>query len=139
MQTKKIVVALKGIILLEGKILIVKRAPNDQVGANTWEFAGGKLEFGEGLEVALKREILEEVGLQVTAEKILYASTFQTDPFRQVVIIVYLCHALDKEVVLSKEHSEYLWVSKEELKEYLPQEIILDLIKNQVFDQKELS
>ena len=58
-----IIVALKAVIIFNRKALIIQRSADDDVGANTWEFAGGKLDFGEDLEVALKREIQEEVGV----------------------------------------------------------------------------
>lgn len=76
----EMVVVLKGFILHEGKVLIVQRANDDEVGGGTWELAGGKIHFGEDLEAALLREIQEEVGLDVTAERILYATTSQTEP-----------------------------------------------------------
>ncbi|SFD00146.1 8-oxo-dGTP diphosphatase [Bacillus sp. OV322] len=43
----KIVVALKGVIVNEGKVLIVQREKDDEIGGGTWECAGGKIEFGE--------------------------------------------------------------------------------------------
>ncbi|MEK3686404.1 NUDIX domain-containing protein [Paenibacillus sp. FSL R10-2736] len=86
-KSKTIIVAVKGVILYQGRILLVKRAAADSAGAGSWECAGGKIEFGESLEAALEREILEETGLAVTTERILYAVTLLTDPARQVVII----------------------------------------------------
>lgn len=64
-----IIVALKGLIVNEGKVLIVQRAIDDEIGAGTWECAGGIIEFGEDLEYALLREMKEEVGLVITVEK----------------------------------------------------------------------
>lgn len=134
----KIVVAVKGLILKDGKILIVKRSSEDEVGGNTWEFVGGKIEFGEDLEAALAREIAEEVGLTVTVEKILYATTFKTDPTRQVVLITYLCRSSDEKIILSNEHSEYLWATKDQLKSLLTTEMIEDINRNDIFSLKEL-
>ncbi|MEQ2529440.1 NUDIX domain-containing protein [Bacillaceae bacterium CLA-AA-H227] len=132
-----IVVAVKGVILHKGKVLIVKRALDDYRGG-TWECPGGKIDFGEDLEVALIREIEEEVGLAVTVDKILFATTFNTEPTRQVVILTYLCRSESQNVVLSVEHSEYLWATKEQLKEMLVTEIVADFEKNEVFDLEEL-
>ncbi|RTR34109.1 NUDIX domain-containing protein [Robertmurraya yapensis] len=128
-----IVVAVKGVILHKGKVLIVKRALDDYRGG-TWECPGGKIDFGEDLEVALIREIEEEVGLAVTVDKILFATTFNTEPTRQVVILTYLCRSESQTVVLSEEHSEYLWAMKEQLKEMLVPEIVADFEKNEVLD-----
>jgi len=135
---KKIVVAVKGIIINDSRVLIVKRANDDEIGGGTWECVGGKIEFGEDLETALIREIKEEVGLTVTVEKILYATTFKTDPTRQVVILTYLCRSKNTNVVLSKEHSEYQWATKKQLKSLLPPEIVTDFEQNNVFFLEEL-
>lgn len=115
-KENKIVVVVKGVILHEGRILIVKRAADDEVGRDTWETVGGKIEFGEDLETALTREVEEETGLKVTVEKILYATAFKTDPARQVVILTYLCKSSTKEILLSAEHSDFKWATKEQLK-----------------------
>lgn len=129
----KMVVVVKGIIFHNGKVLLVQRAKNDKIGGGTWECAGGKIEFGEDLTTALRREIKEEAGLDVTVGKILYATTFKTDPTRQVVVITYLCGSSDNFVTLSEEHTAYIWVSKEEIKGFLKSEIIKDFEKNHVF------
>ncbi|NNU94556.1 NUDIX domain-containing protein [Geobacillus sp. NFOSA3] len=137
-NANKMVVAVKGLILYEGKVLIVQRAKDDEIGGGTWELVGGKVEFGEDLETALVREIKEEVGLDVTVEKILYATTFKTDPTRQVVILTYLCRSNNRDVVLSKEHIDYRWSTKEQLRLLLTPEIISDFEKNNVFSLEEL-
>ncbi|KNY25475.1 NUDIX hydrolase [Pseudobacteroides cellulosolvens] len=134
----KIVVAVKGVIVNDGRVLIVKRASNDEIGAGTWECVGGKIEFGEELETALIREIKEEVGLNVTVEKLLYATTFKTSPTRQVVILTYLCRSEVTDVRLSVEHLEYLWATKDQLKQLLHQGILEDFEKNNVFSIQEL-
>lgn len=135
----KIVVAVKGVIVNEGKVLIVQRANNDEVGGGTWECVGGKIEFGEDLEAALKREICEEVGLDVRVERILYATTFKTDPTRQVVILTYLCRSESKTINLSNEHMDYKWSRTKELKALLPQGITDDFERNGVFLLEELN
>lgn len=129
----KIIVCVKAVILYEGKILIIKRAENAHINEGTWEPVGGKLEFGEDIESALSREIKEEVGLDVSIEKILYATTFKTDPTRQIVILTYLCRSEKNDVVLSEEHEDYQWSTKDQLKQLLPPNIINDFEKNNVF------
>lgn len=132
-NTNKIVVALKGVVVNDGRVLIAQRVSGDETGGGTWECVGGKMEFGEELEAALLREIKEEAGLAVAAEKLLYATAFKTDPARQVVILTYLCSSGSKEVTLSAEHADYRWATKEQLKLLLPQEIINDFEKHDVF------
>ncbi|MFX3673618.1 MAG: NUDIX domain-containing protein [Paenisporosarcina sp.] len=137
-MTKKMVVVVKGVILKDGKILIVQRANDDETGGETWECVGGKVDFGEDLEKALIREIKEEVGLIVTVERILYATTFKTDPSRQVVLLAYLCRSDSKTVVLSNEHIDYSWSSNEQLRSRLTKEIVSDFERNHVFRLDEL-
>ena len=134
----KTVVVVKGVIVNEGKVLIVKRADDDEIGGGTWECVGGKIDFGENLETALVREITEEVGLTVTIHNILFATTFKTAPTRQVVILTYLCRSKDKNIVLSREHTDYQWSTKEQLKSLLVPEIVIDFEKNNVFSLEEL-
>ena len=135
---RSLIVAVKGVILLEGKILLVQRAADDYIGAGTWECAGGKIEFGEELEAALIREIKEETGLTVSVGAILYATTFMTDSTRQVVILTYLCRTNEATVRLSKEHVDYRWCTKDQIKTLLLPQIISDFEKNKVFELEEL-
>jgi 8-oxo-dGTP diphosphatase len=53
------------LILREGQILIAQLRP-DQPMALQWEFPGGKIEPGESPELALARELDEELGIQAT-------------------------------------------------------------------------
>jgi mutator protein MutT len=52
------------IIRKDGEILITQRLDNVHL-ARIWEFPGGKVEAGESLEVALRREIEEELGIKI--------------------------------------------------------------------------
>lgn len=129
-MSNNIVIALKGIIHYNKDILIIKRSKFDEVGASTWEFVGGKLDFGETLEEGLKREINEEVGLTVSVERLLYATTFQTSENRQVVILTYLCKSNSNQVTLSDEHDDYLWGGLSDIKKHLSPPILHDLENN---------
>lgn len=131
----KIVVALKAIIIFNHKALIIQRAYGEVSGSGSWEFAGGKLEFGEDLETGLKREIMEEVGLSVKIEHLLYASTFLSKENRQTVILNYLCHSFSDQVTLSEEHEKYIWADKKTMKKYLTKGILHDLESNKIFNQ----
>lgn len=135
---QKIIVAVKGIVLNNGRVLMVKRSNNDEVDPGTWEMPGGKIEFGEFLEPALIREVKEEAGIDITVEKLLYACTFKTDEKRQVVILAYLCRSRDKDVKLSPEHTDYMWASKSELESNLLPSILSDFEKNNILSLVEL-
>ena len=57
-------VAVGVLIDAEGRFLLTSR-PADKVFAGYWEFPGGKLEAGESVEQALKRELHEELGIDI--------------------------------------------------------------------------
>lgn len=133
-NNRNIIVAVKGVIINQGKILLVQRASADNVGGGTWECAGGKIEFGEGLEAALVREINEETGLAVTVDSLLYAASFLTDPARQVVIITYLCRSNEQVIRLSEEHTDYRWCTKAQLYYLLPPQIFAEFEKYHVLE-----
>ena len=128
-----IVVAVKGIIVHNNKVLIVQRSEDDEVGAGTWECVGGKIDYGENLEDALIREVKEEVNITITVDKLLYATTFKTSEHRQVVILTYSCTACDDMVVLSNEHKNYLWANKEQMMNLLSKPIVDSLNHNSVW------
>ena len=50
----------------EGRFLLTSR-PEGKVYAGYWEFPGGKLEAGETVEQALRRELIEELGITIGA------------------------------------------------------------------------
>ena len=113
-ENKKIIVAQKAIIYNEdGKILTIRRS-EDSPRPLTWDLPGGNLEFGEGLESSILREIKEEIGLEV--EKLLLLNVFENldsiDLFR--VTIGYTAKAKTTNVILSHEHVDFKWVTPEE-------------------------
>ncbi len=58
-----------GVVLNDkGQVLVAKRKAHQHQG-DSWEFPGGKVEPGESIQVALKRELFEEVGLRVIAHE----------------------------------------------------------------------
>lgn len=57
-------VAVGVLIDAQGRFLLTSR-PEGKVYAGYWEFPGGKLEAGETVEVALRRELIEEIGVVI--------------------------------------------------------------------------
>jgi 8-oxo-dGTP diphosphatase len=64
---RKIVDVAVGILMqADGRFLMTTR-PTGKVYAGYWEFPGGKIERGETLEAALRRELVEEIGITIGA------------------------------------------------------------------------
>lgn len=130
----KVDIIVKGILLNRkmGKVLLLKRAATDPVDPNEWENAGGKLEQGETLETAVRREIKEETGLEARVCNLAYLTYVQkTQPY---LLIVYLCETDMEEVVLSHEHQDFIWADKEQCTKLLKGGIRKDFIKQKIYE-----
>lgn len=66
---KAVDVAVGVLIRPDGQFLLTSR-PEGKVYAGYWEFPGGKLEAGESVEQALRRELHEEIGLDIGAAQL---------------------------------------------------------------------
>ena len=73
----------------DGRILLSRRPADSHLGG-LWEFPGGKVESGESLEDALRRELDEEVGVEVEVGGMLYEAT-HSYPDRLVHLYFYEC------------------------------------------------
>lgn len=101
-------------ILKEGKILIAKR--NYGSLADYWEFPGGKIEGNETDIECLKREVLEELAVELKVKELLGEQQFFIDK-EEYIIALYGAVLLDENFQLSV-HSEVAWVEKEQLYKY---------------------
>ena len=62
-QSRPIVEVAVGILIKEQSLVLMGKRPSGKPYAGYWEFPGGKLESNESIIAALKRELLEELGL----------------------------------------------------------------------------
>lgn len=120
------------IICKGGKYLIVKRNPNKKAFPGMWTVPGGGLEVDDyidtpkttsdhwyfGIENSLKREIKEEVGLEVGKLKYLLDIVFIRPDGIPAIILSFYCDFKSGEVKLNEENTEYKWVSFQEAKNY---------------------
>lgn len=85
-----------------------------------WEFPGGKIESGESPEAALKREIQEELGIDITIDRFLCTTEYDYPSFH-LTMHCYLCDVEAGEIVL-REHKSARWLTAETLDnvEWLP-------------------
>ena len=95
-----------------------------------WEFPGGKIEPGESREVALKREIQEELGVDIIIEDSLCTTEYDYTSFH-LTMHCYLCSVASGEIEL-REHKSARWLTAETLDsvEWLPADTeVVDKLK----------
>jgi len=131
------------IIYKDDKYLIVQRSPNKKVFPGRWTLPGGGLEVSDyintpkttfdawysAIENSLRREIKEEVGVDIGELKYLLSLTFIRPDNIPVVTLSYYCDWKSGEVKLNEENVNYKWVTAEEAKNYDLIEGILEEIK----------
>ena len=112
----KIVVSL-ALINDADEILLSKRPKNKHL-AGFWEFPGGKVETGEVPEIALIREIKEELDININNKCIapLSFSEFDYKEF-QLLLLLYVCRKWEGEPK-SMESDEIMWVKPNMLRKY---------------------
>jgi 8-oxo-dGTP diphosphatase len=101
------------------KILIAKRADHQHLGS-LWEFPGGKVEAGESAQVALQRELEEELGLQSSIDNMRPLITIPFHyPDKSVLLDVWAVYnALAFKESMGKEGQPLVWVEQTELADY---------------------
>jgi len=97
----------------EGRVLVSQR-PAGKTLAGLWEFPGGKLEPGEAVEVALRRELFEELGIQVRSCRPLLQLQHEY-PERHVELLVWTVERFDGEA-RGLEGQALRWASVQELR-----------------------
>lgn len=114
--------AVRGICEVDGEILLLKVRSKSSHDAGKWEIPGGKVKKCEFFDDALRREYLEETGLKITIESLFntiqnnYTACKTKEEVKSIQLIMNVT-ADSKEVTISKEHDEYKWFKKDEVKE----------------------
>ncbi len=92
----------------DGRILIARRKRGDRL-ADKWEFPGGKIEEGETPEACLRRELQEELGIDVSVGGFVGRSCHRY-PHGEIELLAYRVTHLSGDFQLH-DHEEIRWVS----------------------------
>ena len=103
------------IIIKDDKYFIAQRNRNKHMGLS-WEFPGGKVEKGETFEIALKREIKEELNIKINIKNKLGEENYKDEKIN-VKLHYFLCSHTSGEIYLN-EHEDSAWITKNEFKNY---------------------
>ena len=101
----------------DGRVLLCRMAPDRGVFPGQWALPGGGVEPGERIEAALRREVREELGIDLCAATPLL---FKDDVLEKTleegrrellhrVFLVYACRPASTNIVLNEEFSEFMW------------------------------
>ncbi len=115
------IVGVGGVILDGDRVLLVRRAKEPFKGR--WSIPGGAVEVGEELQPALRRELLEETGLEVEILNVVEVldRIQRTDDGRiqyHYVLIDYLCRPTGGKLRAGSDVSEVAWTTQRGLRSY---------------------
>ncbi len=124
-----VLVAAAALVDVDGRVLLAQR-PAGKAMAGLWEFPGGKVEAGERPELALIRELGEELGIDVT-EACLAPLTFASHAYEtfHLLMPLYVCRRWKGEMV-AREGQALAWVRPVRLRDYPMPEADVPLISH---------
>jgi ADP-ribose pyrophosphatase YjhB (NUDIX family) len=138
MNSKNIIIKVRGVIMQDNKLLIVKHKESQFMA-----LPGGHLEYGEDVITCLKRELIEELGVLPEIGKLLYISTFMDSKKDEYVEFFFEVKNGNKylnidgiERTHAHELAEILWVSPDSDIEILPKQFNKDFKKNKIFEKE---
>jgi len=125
METKKFVVRVRAVIVNDGKLLVMRMHTN-----KFYALPGGKLEIGETIHGCLKREIIEELGVEPQIGRFLFVNNFNEKNGDQSIDFIFEVKNgvdyLDEKNLNgthSFEYNDICWVGKNDSKIILPKQI----------------
>ena len=128
------------LIIKDGKILLVKRANEPNKGK--WSIPGGVVKLGESLIEALKREIIEETGLEIDVLDVACVSEEIVRDDGSVkfhyVIIDFFAKVVGGQLKVGSDAEEARWVGFDELDNIEIVDFVRKLIENVKTERKQI-
>jgi 8-oxo-dGTP diphosphatase len=114
-------VGVGGVVILQGRALLIRRGGPPLQGQ--WSIPGGMLEVGETLIEGVRRELIEETGVEVKVGKLIEVfERINLDTAGKTryhfVILDYLCEAIRGEARAGSDVTDVAWVAAGELGKY---------------------
>lgn len=117
-------VAAKGVVVNDkGEVLILREAATygDGTQIGRYGLPGGRLDKGESYLDGLKREMKEEIGLDIEPGKPVFVGEWRPvikGVPHQIIAIFSVCKTKDTKVRLSEEHDQALWIDPKKRDQY---------------------
>lgn len=118
-----LIVAAKAIVVKDGKVLILREASTYDEGANIGKYGvpGGRINADESFFAALKREVMEETGLEIEIGNPLHIGEWWPviKGMKTHIVALYVqCHPIGDNIKLSEEHDSYAWIDADNMSDY---------------------
>ena len=119
----------RGICEFNGKILLLKIRPKSAHDAGRWEIPGGKVKKCEFFDEALKREYLEETGLDIDIVSLYnvvrndYTACKTSEEVKSIQLIMKVTCESD-EVNISREHDDDGWFTLDEVNQMIEKDLL---------------
>ncbi len=112
------IVGVGAIVRDAGRVLLVRR--NKEPARGLWTFPGGAVELGEPVELAVRREVLEETGLEIEVEQVfVVVDRIDRDAAGRVryhyIIVDYLARPLGGSLLAGDDADGAMWASLADL------------------------
>lgn len=128
MEPRKTIEVVAAVIIKDGKLFATQRGYGEW--KDWWEFPGGKIEAGETLQNALKREIREELATEIEVGALVTTVEYDYPKFH-LTMHCYFCSIIGGQFSLL-EHEDVRWLGMNELDnvKWLPADIeVVNLLK----------
>ena len=115
MQDELVQFAQKAIIIKDNKLLIIKKTTVDKINPNKYDLPGGRKQISESLDDQIKRELMEELGLEISPKEIFSMWQFNVltpkGVNQTVVAVSRFCDLITNEIhITEKIIAGYEWV-----------------------------
>ncbi|MBN2330389.1 MAG: NUDIX domain-containing protein [Candidatus Aenigmarchaeota archaeon] len=107
-------IAVAGVVVNDGKMLIMRRSKSKSHYAGSWDFPCERVKDEGSLSGNVVRGVMEEAGLAVEVVRRGSPVTLEDGDWRFVVVPL-LCDAGSRDVRMDREHDDFRWVSLDEL------------------------
>ena len=108
-KNRKVVDVAVGVLIRAGGDFLLTSRPNGKVYEGYWEFPGGKLEPGETVEQALRRELQEEIGITIAA---VHSWKVEVVDYPHALVRLHFCKVFEWACELQmREGQSYSWQS----------------------------
>ena len=125
----------RGICEVNDRILLLKVRSKSSHDADKWEIPGGEVKKGVFFDDALRREYLEETGLEIIIESLYnaiqnnYTACKTNEQVKSIQLIMKVTSDSD-DVTISEEHDDYRWFSKKEVDDLIEKELLTKAAMN---------